>query len=434
MFKIQDRRSRKLSFCAFIFLLTACGSTHGDPSQKESRPVVAPASSSTAEANSAVGADTASAVPVASQTSVQPSSGSGENGTAARSESGAWTSLGAHLDKGGSAHSLSMAAPEGVPYVTWEEDGQVYVAFWDGTAWQGKEKSFNMDAAKPAFLPTLATDGRTLYLSWTEGREMKTLYVMKKEEGAWHPVASLGPGLGDRCSPANADLAVQQGIAKILSDSFCSDTQYASTIFFQWLGRWADPTGIGLQSHYADTPSFRKYAIASDEAGLYAAVIEGVKEETRLRVYRQEESEWTVMGDALNDAMMIASPFVLKLIEGTPYAAFQEGDLRVKHWNGSAWIADGPAFVSTVDAPLTSPALAGVHGIPYVGYAGAKAEVWFWNETEWTRKGEILNRPGTVSSSLSLAASSNILYAAWIEGEEEGAGGSIFVKKMTAQQ
>ena len=417
-----------------MLLFTACGASNGGPSPKESTAIVVPASSTAdSTSQSPVPPNTPSANPADSQQPVPPASNSGQNGVAAHSERAAWTLLGAGLNKGRSAASLSMAAPEGVPYVAWEESGQVHVDFWDGKAWQGEEKAFNVDPAQPAFLPTLSTDGSALYLSWTEGAGMKTLYVIQKEAGAWHPVAALAPGFGDRCYAANADLAIRQGVPQLLSDSFCTDTQYAATTFHQWLGKWTEPSGLGAQGHYADTPALRKYAIASDEGGVYAAVVEGVKEEASLHIYRQDGRGWAALGKALNDTMMTASPFALKLIDGTPYAAFQAGDIQVKHWNGSAWVADGPAFVSTVDAPLASPALIGIAGIPYVGYAGAQSAVWFRGDSGWTQMGDPLNRPGTVASSLSLAASSNTLYAAWIEAGGDGAGGSVFVKKVTVQ-
>lgn len=418
-------------FYGFIVLLTGCGGSGGGSVPVEPAIESAPSTVNAAESDRG---GAATAAPAGSSQTTEETSGPQQSGPVFH-PAGEWRSLGSSLS-GGSAASLSMAVPEGIPHISWEESGKVYVAFWDGQTWQSTGP-FNKDPSKPAFLPALSTDGRGLYLSWTEshtGDGAKSLHVMKKENGHWVDVASQAPDAetaGEGCWAGNADLALLQGVPVVAVDLFCSGTRYASTVVQEWAGTWSRSAPEGMMGHDAGDSFPRKYAVASGDADLYLAVLEGVQlEEMALKVYQKGDPRWTPIGGRVNDSTMLPSSFALKSIQGRPYLAFQEGGIRLKHWNGTEWVADGAIFPSTSEAPLTSPALAKHNGAPYLGYAGAMTEVWLLNETGWTRKGGALTRPGTFTSSLSLAVSGGTLYAAWTEGQNGMEGGSIQVKTI----
>jgi hypothetical protein len=332
-----------------------------------------------------------------------------------------WQTVGGpvNVSQRGTAVWLSLAAVEAAPVVTWEEDGKVYTAFWESTEWR-VEGPLNINPNEAASLPSLATDGEGLFLTWIEGR---TLYLMKRAEGGWTTVA-VQTQQGD-CGPANAALDVRQGVPIIAWDSFCSDSRYASTRVQQWAGAWVDLGGVG--EHYADAPSPRKYALGATDQNLSLAVLmqNASSEGIELALFNHSDNGWLPAGGPANDpSAFFSSTFSLAFFQNIPTLAFQQGGIQVTQWNGEGWVALGaPLSQEGVD-----PALIEVERSPTLAFGGSSVEVWSWNGTGWTQRGQDLNQTsGSFSWSTSLAASGQRLYAAWIEN------GAIFVKALPIQ-
>jgi hypothetical protein len=335
--------------------------------------------------------------------------------------SAAWSALAAPAHAG-QAMSLSTATAGGVFYVAWEELGKVSVAHWDGTQWRN-DGVMNQNPAAAASVPVLAADGEALYLSWVENQ---SFYLVKREGGKW--VSAAAPSRKSSisgCAPGNVDLTVRQGIAAVAFDSFCSDTGYVSTTVDEWSGSWISKGGTG--THFGESAYHRKYDLRSNGDGLFLAVVteDNASRIAELNLFHRAADDWAQQGGAVNDPDLLSpASFSLAMIQNKPYLAFYQGALAVKQWSGEAWASVG----APIDAASTDPYLLGVEETPYLifgvpGTATAEGngtqslQVSFWNGTAWTAKGSRLNEETDAEIlSLSLSASTNQLYAAWIEG------------------
>jgi hypothetical protein len=339
-----------------------------------------------------------------------------------------WTSLGSPT-KSGEALSLSIATAGGIPYVAWEEAGKVYVAHWNGTAWNSEGAMNHQN--QTASVPVLAAEGEALYLAWVETGEVppfRFLYLAKREGNKWIELASRTGNT--ECGPGNVDLTVRQGIAAVAWDSFCNDSMYSATAVDQWTGSWASTGGVsdqGEETHFADSPYYRKYDVRSGTNGLYLAVAmeDNASRMKGLQLFQHGANGWVSQGGRVNDPELFSpASFSLALVQDKPYLAFYQGELVVKQWSGKTWAAVGSPIKATAD----DPSLIGVEGTPYLLFAvpGAPAidgtdtrflQVSFWNGSAWVMKGDRLNKETDATIlSPSLSASSSQLYAGWIEG------------------
>lgn len=414
---------RYFAVVLIIPTLISCGSGGGSNSEKDP----ATPSSLANETPPAIPTSTAAPVPAANPVpaSSNPISVSeqvpAEEGDTSSGGDAQWQALGARVNAAqrGAAVWLTLATIEDAPVVSWEEDGKIYTGFWNGTEWN-VDGPLNVNPNEAATLPSLASDGERLFLTWIEGR---SLYLVRREEGAWSTVAVQT--YQDGCGPANAALDVRRGVPTVAWDSFCSDSRYASTRVQQWAGAWVDLGEVG--SHYADAPSPRKYALGADDQNLSLAVLmqNAASEGIELALFQRTEESWLPAGGPANDPLtFFSSAFSLSFVQDVPTLAFQQGGIQARQWNGEAWVTLG----SSLSEEGVDPALMEVKGEPTLAFGGSSVEVWRWNGAAWTRKGEPLNETsGSFSWSTSLAATGQRLYAAWIEN------GFIFVKTMPIQ-
>lgn len=429
---------RYFAVVLIIPTLISCGSSGGSDSEKDpatpsslsnETPPATPASTGEqppTEGTTPTATPASTAVPVAPSVPiadpapetdpVTEDAGGGPSDGDAR-----WQALGTRVNAAqrGVAVWLTLATIENAPVVSWEEDGKIYTGFWNGTEWD-VEGPLNVNPNEAATLPSLASDGERLFLTWIEGR---SLYLVRREEGAWSTVAVQT--YQDGCGPANAALDVRQGVPTVAWDSFCSDSRYASTRVQQWAGAWVDLGGVG--SHYADAPSPRKYALGADDQNLSLAVLmqNAASEGIELALFHRTGESWLSAGGPANDPLtFFSSTFSLAFVQDIPTLAFQQGGIQARQWNGEAWVTLG----SPLSEEGVDPALMEVKGEPTLAFGGSSVEVWRWNGAAWTRKGEPLNETsGSFSWSTSLAASGQRLYTAWIEN------GFVFVKALPVQ-
>lgn len=419
------------AFIIFVPFLASCGgsSSQGGSAQAEETTSTASTTPSTASSGATRGGDstaspaTAAGTPTPAVTAAAsdpvptpPDPAPAANPPGAPPPSG-WRTIGERVNaaQGSEANLLSLATLQGAPQLAWEEGGKVYAAALGPSGWT-VEGPLNVDAGKIASVPTLATDGQGLYLSFTEEG---TVYVMRKDAGKWATVAAQPPG--EYCAPANADLDVRAGVPTVAWDLSCPDTRYASTRVGQWAGSWIDLQGEG--SHYLNQNP-KRFAIRSNEKQLSLAVISqnAADDGVTLDLFHHDAdaAKWVRDGGPANDPLAyLPSAFSLAFVENQPTLAFeQEGTIRVRRWNGQAWTTMG----SSAPPNGADPALIAAGGTPYLGFGGAGVSVLRWNGTAWVPKGEAVSpRPGF---SVSLAAGGQQLYAAWIES------GSIFVKSI----
>ncbi|MCG3117236.1 MAG: hypothetical protein LLH30_16330 [Candidatus Manganitrophus sp. SA1] len=427
---------RYFAVVLIIPTLISCGSSGGSNSEKDpatpssltnETPPATPASTGDQTTEDATPASTAAIpaanpIPVSTDPVPVPADPApAEGGGTPSGDAVQWQVLGARVNAAqrGAAVWLTLAAIENAPVVSWEEDGKIYTGFWNGTEWD-VEGPLNVNPNEAATLPSLASDGERLFLTWIEGR---SLYLVRREEGTWSIVAVQT--YQDGCGPANAALDVRQGVPTVAWDSFCSDSRYASTRVQQWAGTWVDLGGVG--SHYADAPSPRKYALGADDQNLSLAVLmqNAASDGIELALFHRTEESWLPAGGPANDPLtFFSSTFSLAFVQDIPTLAFQQGGIQARQWNGEAWVTLG----SPLSQDGVDPALMEVKGEPTLAFGGSSVEVWRWNGTAWTRKGEPLNETsGSFSWSTSLAASGQRLYAAWIEN------GFVFVKALPVQ-
>src|SRR5581483_154614 len=226
------------------------------------------------------------------------------------------------------------------------------------------------------------------------------------------------------CAPGNVDLTARQGIVDVAYDTFCQETGYVSTAVDEWSGAWVSEGGTG--THFGESPYHRKYDLRSSPDGLFLAVVteDNASKMAELNLFFRTDDAWVQQGGMVNDPdLLTPAAFSLAMIRNKPYLAFHQGTLVVKQWSDARWSQVG----KPITADMIDPYLTGVEETPYLIFAvpGAptadgkstrSVQVSLWNGTDWTPKGNRLNKETDADIlSLSLSASPDRLYALWIE-------------------
>ncbi|MBA3707405.1 MAG: fibronectin type III domain-containing protein [Planctomycetes bacterium] len=139
---------------------------------------------------------------------------------------GSWTPVGGALNVSvdGYANYLAMTSLGTTPLVAWQErasDGpnRLHAAHWSGTSWTADGGVLNVDTANgEAGRPTIASDGVTAWLAWTEGApgQRSQLYVRSLASGTWSsPTVSLNAAPADGASD-KPGLTVSSGIPNVV--------------------------------------------------------------------------------------------------------------------------------------------------------------------------------------------------------------------------
>jgi len=246
-----------------------------------------------------------------------------------------WVAVGTAGFSASSAYFISLAfAPDGTPYVAYEDYGHSYKATvmkFNGTAWvtvgtAGFSASY-VDYTSLAFTP----DG-TPYVAYVDSGNGNKATVMKFDGTAWVTVGAAGLSAGE--------------------------TDYTSLAF---------------------APNGTPYVAYMDSGN-----------SSKATVMKFNGTTWVTVGTAGFSAGSAKNTSLAVAPDGTAYLAYRDGGnsdkATVMKFNGTAWVVVGTAGFSSGEAYVTRLAFA-PDGTPYLGYDYLTSNMMKFNSTAWVTVG-----------------------------------------------
>jgi hypothetical protein len=325
-------------------------------------------------------------------------------------------------DNSGNSYRPSVSiAPDGTPYVAWEDDAsgdyEIYVRRWNGSVWEevgsvsasgGGISNNNTWSGYPSL--AIAPDG-TPYVAWANGTsensENDEIYVRRWNGLSWEEVGTGSASGG--------------GISKNSGDS--------------WVPR---------------------LAIAPDDTP-YVAWEDWSTSDVEIYVRRWNGNWWEEVGAAAASGEGISNnntwsgyPSLAIAPDGAPYVAWADAvgwdnEIYIRHWNGSIWTEVGAGSasgggISNNNGDSTRPSVAiGPNGIPYIAWddaSGGNNEIYVrrWNGFSWEEVGTgsasgggISNNNGDSLSPWAAVAPYDNAYVAWQDDSDGNA--EIYVRR-----
>jgi hypothetical protein len=307
----------------------------------------------------------------------------------------------------------SIAAYNGVPYITWTEKEYmgittrqgIYVKHFNGTDWQLDGSGLNVGSRTQTANapPTIAFSGTGVpYVTWGE-TEMT--------------VSSPGGRVGIFVKHFNGNDWVQDGEA--LNYDFGQTVNYSSNV-----------QNIALDGGIPYV-TWGEHNLASGYTSAYMKKLVG--------------TTWqSVAGDIRGYTIGSVYGPSVALFGGVPYVAYSEYlgayySVLVKHWDSGSntWVQDGGIVnkVNTQNA-YYSPVIADVGGTTWVAWSEYCyypmrycAFAAYWNGSGWQQAGDTSNYDGSLNvnftysvQNVSMAGNGNIPYVTWSEN------GKVYVK------
>jgi len=421
-------------------------------------------------------------------------------GTAALTGAFVWAEVGASSAIGGgisdnsagSYHPSLAVAPDGRPYVAWEDgdwdkENEIYVRRWNGSSWEevgsgsatgGGISDNSGNSGSPSL--AIAPDG-TPYVAWCDysgGDE--EIYVRRWKGSIWEEVGSgsaSGGGIsdnwGDSFWPSLAVAPDGRPYVAWYDDSDGDDEVYVR----RWNGsseEWEEvgsgsATGGGISSNSGSSES-PSVAVAPDGTP-YVAWEDYSSGNDEIYVRRWNGSNWeevgsgSASGGGISNSGGSESPSLAIAGDGTPYVAWRGGrEIYVRRWNGSSWEEVGVGSASgggiSDSGKSESPSLAiAPDGRPYVawqdGYIVCVAAVYCqavqyiyvrrWNGSNWeevgsgSASGEGISNSGWSWTPSLAVAPDGTPYVAWAETDMWGShdiGGDdeIYVRRWVYRE
>lgn len=251
--------------------------------------------------------------------------------------------------------------------------------------------------------------------------------------GALNSITILGPtGM-----PSTGTLVLTEG-QHYNFDAIGQDA-YGNTIYV--LPNWTFAPGYGAAG-YIDPATGSLYTLdAENKVGNvsywspgFSTITATVGSVTATQWVQINPRTWTELG-ALDEATRNEYDPTLALLGSTPYLSYSAYDpsvgfaLRVKHWNGAAWIADPDPVAQAIS--IDWPRLAACGNTLYLAYAVDYASVYELHVVRlagnlWIDDGGVLNALPTVGAlDPSIACDGATPYVSWVEG-----GAHVYVKKF----
>jgi LPXTG-site transpeptidase (sortase) family protein len=328
-------------------------------------------------------------------------------GVAAATDS--WQNIGPAGFSAGTAGDPSMALDGSTPYVAYSDGGYSFratVMRYNGTSWE---------TVGPAGFTTansisLALDGSTPYVAYQDGIHSYKTTVMRYNGTSWETVGPAGFSAGT----ANYISLALDGSTPYVAFRDYYNSQKATVMRYNGMN-WET---VGMAGFTAGTASY--ISLALDGSTPYVACRDGGNSD-KATVMRYNGTSWETVGsDGFSTGT--ASYTSIALDGSTPYIAYRDGDysfsrVTVKKYNGTSWETVGPAGFSAGTTNSISLALNG--STPYVAYQDGgisyKATVKRYNGTSWETVGSIGFSAGTVYS-VSLALDGSTPYVAYQDG------------------
>ena len=355
--------------------------------------------------------------------------------------------------------SLTIA-PDGTPYVAWEDAGgsdpdwpeEIYVRRWNGSAWEevgagsatGGGISNNGGCGGPSL--AVAPDG-TPYVVWANWDAIE-IFILRWNGSSWEEVGAGSATLGI----SGTDGQSMYPTVAIAPDG----TPYVAWVDWQdtfdvlirrWNGSTWEEVGTGSGtgqgiSNNSGWSAFPSAAVAPDGTP-YVAWQDDTSGNSEIYVRRWNGSIWEEVGPGSatgggisNNAGASIVPSVTIAPDGTPYVAWAndtsgDSEIYVRRWNGSIWEEVGPGSatgggISNNAEASTNPSVAtALDGTPYVAWQdgrGVDAEIYGrrWNGSTWEEAGPGSATGGGISNSSKVSefpssaiAPDGTAYVAW---------------------
>lgn len=316
---------------------------------------------------------------------------------AARWDGRAWQALGPTTSSPcgtvaedyGTAPSIALDSAER-PVISWRGSGEVAVARWDGSAWRrvGSNGGLRVNALGTAARPAMALDAAgNPVVAWDDSNTSTIdMYVARWDGSAWQPLgAALSATAGQFTWTSEPSLAVDgQGRPVLAWQELGSSTGQRIHVR-RWSGTaWealGGPLSVAGGSVDARTPSLK---VDSQNRPVVAWSESLSGGGTTVHVRRWQGSSWVAVGGTLNAAATGATPSATRpslALDGkdAPVVAWEEADssgvrhVHVRRWDdvNTTWkgVGDPVGAVSSSSDALFPSLVADEVGRPSVAFS-----------------------------------------------------------------
>ena len=397
-----------------------------------------------------------------------------------------WEEVGAGSASGGGISNnsgdswvpSSAIAPDGTPYIAWQDDSDgdsdIYARRWNGSIWEevgagsaGQSGISNNKGTSADPSLAVAPDG-TPYLAWADDSSGDFEIYMRSWNGAtWEEVGSgsaSGGGISDNTgTSATPSLVIDADGVPYVAWHDDSDGDY-EIYAKRWNGSGWDEVGTGSAvgggiSDNSGTSARASLAIDPDGTP-YLAWHDDSDGDYEIYVKRWDGSSWQEIGASSATGGGISSNGSLSTMsslaiapDGTPYVVWEDAargwdfkEIYVRRWIDDAWeeVGTGSASEGGISNDWYYSANASLSvapdGMPIVAWynytAGGDFEIYArrWNGTAWVEVGAnaasdggISNNGGDSRNPSVAIASDSMPAVAW----QDGSGGDqeVYVRR-----
>lgn len=297
--------------------------------------------------------------------------------------------------------------------------GHVRVWSWNGTNWVQKGQDIDGEAANDnSGIALSMPDANTFAVGapFNAGNGLQAGHV---RVFSWSGTAWIQKGLDIEGEAADnfSGWSVSMPDANTLAVGaiYNSDNgQYSGQVrVFTWNGSSWVQKGMDLDGeatfdlfgYTVSMPDVHTIAVGAPGGGTYAGYV---------KVYQWNGTAWIqqgakILGEAIYDqsGTVVTMPDVNTLAIGAPFNAgngTQSGQVRVYHWNGTAWIQKGADMNGEAAGDESGTAISMPNantiaiGAPYNdgnGNNSGHARIYQWNGTAWSQQGADINGEAT---------------------------------------
>jgi len=381
-----------------------------------------------------------------------------------------WQEVGTGSASGGGISSNSgnsevpslAIAPDGTPYVAWEDwssgNGEVYVRRWDGSAWQevgaGSASGGGIsNSAEDAYFPRVAVapDGMPHVVWADDSNGNEEIYVRRWDGSVWQEIgagSANGGGISNNSGRSWYPGIVTAADGSVYVVWYDQSSGSNQVYVLRWDGdTWqsvgeGSATGSGISSSIGN--SFEPSVAIAPDGMPYVIWRDNSVGNYEIYMRRWDGAVWSEVGPGSasgggisnNDSLSVSCAMAIAP-DGNPYAAWRDGesnnDIFVRRWEGSAWqeIGTGSASgggISNNSGDSGSPSVAiASDGTPYIAWHdddSGNDEIYIlsWDGAAWrtvggdSASGGGISRTADVSWRASLAiAPDGTPYLAWCD-------------------